>query len=86
MTMTGETRNRAHRLRRRPEGSPSDVDLKLVEEAVPGLEPGQALVRTTHLWVDPTTRVRMSDYPAHIHVTTRRPRPGDGPDAGGVRP
>ncbi len=64
--MTSEIRNRAFRLRRRPEGSPSEVDLELVEEPVGDLEPGQALVRTTILSVDPTTRVWMSDYPAYM--------------------
>ncbi|MDN5918711.1 MAG: NADP-dependent oxidoreductase [Pseudonocardia sp.] len=59
-------RNRAYYLRRRPQGTTTGVDLELVEERVPDLGPGQALVRTTHLSVDPTTRVWMSDYPAYM--------------------
>lgn len=60
-----ERLNHAYRLRRRPRGAPADVDLELVQEPVPEVGPGQALVRTTVLSVDPTTRVWMSDYPAY---------------------
>src|SRR4051812_8978748 len=54
--------NHAYRLRSRPDGAPSPADLELVEESVPELGAGQALVRTCYLSVDPTTRVWMSDY------------------------
>ncbi|MGY1601746.1 NADP-dependent oxidoreductase [Geodermatophilus sp. SYSU D00815] len=63
--VTGLT-NRAFRLRRRPSGPPSGEDYELVEEAVPDLAPGQALVRTLYVSVDPTTRVWMSEYPAYM--------------------
>ncbi|MFF4773257.1 NADP-dependent oxidoreductase [Microtetraspora fusca] len=53
--------NRAYRLRRRPVGQLTDGDLELVEEQVPELADGQALVRTKLLSLDPTSRVWMSD-------------------------
>lgn len=58
--------NRAFRLRSRPHGAPTDTDLELVKEPVPDLAPGQALVRTRYLSVDPTNRVWMSDYRAYM--------------------
>lgn len=60
-----DRRNHAYYLRRRPHGPPTGLDLELVDLPVPDLEAGQALVRTTYLSVDPTTRVWMSDYPAY---------------------
>ncbi|MGW4474902.1 NADP-dependent oxidoreductase [Nonomuraea sp. NPDC004354] len=59
--MTGNRINRAYRLRRRPVGQLADGDLELVEEQVPELADGQALVRTKLLSLDPTSRVWMSD-------------------------
>lgn len=53
--------NRAFRLRRRPVGGPVEGDLELVEEPVPDLEDGAALVRTLFLSLDPTNRLWMSD-------------------------
>ena len=53
--------NRAFRLRRRPAGAPGDEDLELVEEPVPELGDGEALVRTLLLSVDPANRIWMSD-------------------------
>ena len=44
--------NRVFRLLRRPEGELADGDLELVEEPMPDLEPGQALVRTKLLSLD----------------------------------
>ena len=41
-------------------------DLKFVEEAVPEPGPGQALVRTCYVSVDPTSRVWMSDYRSYM--------------------
>jgi NADPH-dependent curcumin reductase CurA len=56
--------NRRFRLRRRPEGAVAEADLKLVEEPVPRVGPGQALVRTLWLSIDPANRIWMSavDY------------------------
>jgi NADPH-dependent curcumin reductase CurA len=53
--------NRRYRLRRRPEGSLANADLELVEEPVPEVGPGQALVRTLWLSIDPSNLIWMSD-------------------------
>lgn len=53
--------NRCYRLRRRPVGAVTEADLELVEEPVPAVGPGQALVRTLLLSIDPTNRIWMSD-------------------------
>jgi NADPH-dependent curcumin reductase CurA len=58
--------NRAYRLRRRPEGELADGDLELVEEEVPDLRDGQALVRTRLLSLDPTNRIWMSDIRGYM--------------------
>jgi NADPH2:quinone reductase len=60
------TVNRAHRLRRRPVGALTDGDLELVEEPIPPLEDGQALVRTLVLSIDPTCRLWMSDMRGYM--------------------
>ena len=52
--------NRCYRLQRRPDGLVTSRDLALVEEEVPELRDGQALVRTLLLSVDPTNRIWMS--------------------------
>jgi NADPH2:quinone reductase len=56
--------NRRFRLRRRPNGAVAPGDLQLVEEPVPSVEPGQALIRTLWLSIDPSNRIWMSpvDY------------------------
>ncbi len=48
--------NRAYYLRRRPQGLCTEADLELVSEEVEDLKPGQALVRTLYISVDPTVR------------------------------
>ncbi len=58
--------NRAYRLRRRPEGRLADGDLELVEEELPELGEGQALVRTKLLSLDPTNRIWMSDIRGYM--------------------
>ncbi len=58
--------NRAWRLRKRPDGKPADGDLELVEEQVPELAEGQALVRTRLLSLDPTNRIWMSDIKGYM--------------------
>ncbi len=60
------TVSRAHVLRRRPVGAPTGLDLELVEQRVPDLATGQALVRTTWLSVDPTTRMWMGEHPGYL--------------------
>jgi NADPH2:quinone reductase len=58
--------NRAFRLRRRPDGALADGDLELVEEDVPELREGQALVQTKLLSLDPTNRIWMSDIRGYM--------------------
>lgn len=53
--------NRAFRLRSRPVGAPVAANFDLVEEQLPALQDGQALVRTLYLSLDPTNRLWMSD-------------------------
>lgn len=61
----GESAREWH-LVRRPEGQASVDDFALVEVAVPEPEPGQVVVRNTHLSVDPYMRGRMDDRPSYI--------------------
>jgi NADPH-dependent curcumin reductase CurA len=49
--------NRAYRLRRRPTGPLSDLDLELVSEPVAALRDGQALIRTLVLSVEAASRI-----------------------------
>lgn len=63
--MTDRT-NRCFRLRRRPDGLVTTDDLELVEEGIPALQDGQALVRTLWLSVDPTNRIWMSDLRGYL--------------------
>jgi NADPH-dependent curcumin reductase CurA len=58
--------NHAYRLRNRPDGELADGDLELVEEQVPELSDGQALVRTQLLSLDPTNRIWMSDIRGYM--------------------
>jgi NADPH2:quinone reductase len=60
------TMNHAFRLRRRPSGDLAPGDLELVEEPVPELADGQALVRTLLLSLDPTNRIWMSDIRGYM--------------------
>jgi NADPH-dependent curcumin reductase CurA len=62
-----EQANRCYRLRRRPRGAViEEGDLELVEEVAPTIGPGQALVRTLLLSVDPTNRPWMADVRSYI--------------------
>ncbi|HSS34370.1 MAG TPA: NADP-dependent oxidoreductase [Solirubrobacterales bacterium] len=58
--------NRAYRLRKRPDGELAEGDLELVEEQIPELADGQALVRTKLLSLDPTNRIWMSDIRGYM--------------------
>ncbi|MBX0322942.1 NADP-dependent oxidoreductase [Halomicroarcula sp. F13] len=51
--------NRVYRLAHRPEGTPTHDAFELAEEPVPDPGPGEALVRTLYLSVDPYMRDRM---------------------------
>ena len=52
-------------LARRPKGAPVPEDFRLDEAPVPALEPGEVLVRTIWLSLDPYMRGRMSDAPSY---------------------
>jgi len=58
--------NRCYRLRRRPQGSLTAGDLEFVEEAVPEIQDGQALIRALWLSVDPANRIWMSEIHYHL--------------------
>ncbi|OZI75029.1 NADP-dependent oxidoreductase [Bordetella genomosp. 12] len=57
--------NRRILLARRPTGEPLESDFRLVTEAVPQVGPGQVLLRTVYLSLDPYMRGRMSDAPSY---------------------
>jgi NADPH-dependent curcumin reductase CurA len=56
--------NRRFRLRRHPNGAVAEAEFQLVEEPVPSVGPGQALIRTLWLSIDPANRIWLSpvDY------------------------
>src|SRR6266568_351186 len=64
--MTIAVANRAIRLRRRPEGPVRDGDLELVEEPVPELADGQALVRVLVVSVEAASRIWMGHQRAFM--------------------
>ena len=57
--------NRRIVLARRPQGAPVAQDFRLEETPVPVLVPGQVLLRTRFLSLDPYMRGRMSDAPSY---------------------
>ena len=57
--VTDDQTNRKYLLGKRPEGTPDAETFDLVEEEVPDPGPGEALVRTLYLSVDPYMRGRM---------------------------
>ena len=58
--------NRRFLLHTRPEGRISDGTFELVEEPVPELADGQALVRNLWISLDPTNRMWISDVPTYL--------------------
>src|SRR5687767_1848152 len=64
--MPGRDLNRCYRLRQRPSGRVTEADLELVEEPIPTLLPGQALVRTLYLSLDPSNRIWMSEMQSYM--------------------
>src|SRR5882757_4597120 len=63
--------NRRILLAARPVGEPKETDFRLVEEAVPTPGPGQLLLRTLWLSLDPYMRGRMSNtksYAAPVEI------------------
>ncbi len=70
MTQT-TTQNRQIQLASRPVGAPTAADFKLTNTAVPTAGPGEVLLRTVYLSLDPYMRGRMSDaasYAAPVDV------------------
>ena len=61
-----EGTNRQLRLARRPRGMVDDDTFELVEEPLRDLEPGECLVRTVYLSIDPTNRVWIRDEPSYL--------------------
>ena len=57
--------NRRVVLAARPQGEPADSDFRLETDAVPQPGPGQLLLRTVYLSLDPYMRGRMSDAPSY---------------------
>jgi NADPH-dependent curcumin reductase CurA len=66
LTPAGKPMNRCYRLRRRPRGPVTNADLELVEEPVPAIAAGQALVQALWLSIDPANRIWMSEV--HYNV------------------
>src|SRR5260370_38382099 len=63
--------NRQITLAARPTGLPKESDFRLVETPIPTPGPGEVLVRTLYLSVDPYMRCRMSDrksYAPHFQI------------------
>jgi NADPH-dependent curcumin reductase CurA len=58
--------NRRFLLRSRPEGRITSDTFELVEEPVPDIEDGQALVRTQWMSIDPTNRAWIRDVPTYL--------------------
>lgn len=57
--------NRRIVLARRPQGEPTAQDFRLEKQPVPAAGPGQLLLRTRYLSLDPYMRGRMSDAPSY---------------------
>lgn len=58
-------KNRQIRLASRPKGRPAAGDFRLTEEPVPKPGPGQVLLQTRYLSLDPYMRGRMSEGPSY---------------------
>lgn len=58
--------NRRIVLVRRPQGEPCEQDFRLESDPVPEAGPGQLLLRTRYLSLDPYMRGRMSDAPSYV--------------------
>lgn len=58
--------NRRFALRQRPHGRIDDGTFELVEEELPALQDGEALVRTEWISVDPTNRGWISEGPGYL--------------------
>ncbi|MFP5389300.1 MAG: NADP-dependent oxidoreductase [Thermoleophilia bacterium] len=58
--------NRRFALRQRPEGRIDDSTFELVEEELPQIGDGEALVRTEWISLDPTNRTWIEDMPGYL--------------------
>jgi len=58
--------NRRLLLKTRPDGLVRNSDFDLVEEPIPEIADGEALIRTTWISLDPTNRVWMTDAPGYL--------------------
>ncbi len=65
MSSTPQAVNRRVVLARRPQGEVTEADFRLEKEAVPAAGPGQLLLRSRYLSLDPYMRGRMSDAPSY---------------------
>jgi len=63
---TPQAVNRRIVLARRPQGEPVAEDFRLEKQPVPAAGPGQMLLRTRYLSLDPYMRGRMSDAPSYV--------------------
>jgi hypothetical protein len=61
--------NRQITLAARPTGFPKESDFRLIESPTPEPGPGEALVRTLYLSVDPYMRGRMNDAKSYARPT-----------------
>jgi NADPH-dependent curcumin reductase CurA len=64
--MSTPATNRLVVLAARPSGRPVPENFRLVEEPLPELRDGQALVRNDLMSVDPAMRPRMNDVPSYV--------------------
>jgi NADPH-dependent curcumin reductase CurA len=62
----GNGTNRTLRLRQRPEGRIDETTFELVEEPVPEIGEGEALIRTLYLSIDPTNRAWIGETPTYL--------------------
>ena len=61
-----EGTNRQLRLARRPVGMVDDSTFEVVDEPLPQIAEGEALVRVVYLSIDPTNRVWIRDEPSYL--------------------
>jgi NADPH-dependent curcumin reductase len=59
-------KNRQFRLLQRPTGRAKSSDFDFVEAPVPALGPGEALIQTLYLSIDPTNRIWMTDMEQYM--------------------
>ena len=65
------TTNRRLALAHRPHGLLAEADVRFEEVALPDLEEGEALMRTTYLSIDPTVRTWVSEARSYSALDRR---------------